>query len=120
MATRCPVMTPRVAEPRLCLARPEHGFASGRDTNLRGENNEYLDNLIRGAADRLARRIDCVPRCGWADSPAAGIRGDLADSSLATWQQGRMSRRQSRCAPNRNCNESLADFSSVVTERTVL
>ena len=49
---------------------------------LEKRDNEHLDNLIRGSADRLDRRLRCVPRSRRSDPPIARTRCDLFNTPL--------------------------------------
>jgi hypothetical protein len=50
--------------------------------NREGDNNEHLDDLIRGSVDSLDRRFRCVPRSGRAYSPVVSVCCDLSDLAL--------------------------------------
>ena len=46
---------------------------------MKGEANEYLDDLIRDSADRLDWRLHRISRGRRTDSPFACARGNLSD-----------------------------------------
>jgi hypothetical protein len=47
-----------------------------------GETNEYLDDLIRGAANSLAWGLYCVSRGGRTDPLVTGTRSNFPNSAF--------------------------------------
>jgi hypothetical protein len=54
----------------------------GGSFNTNDEREVYVSDLVWRVSCGMAPRLECLPRCGWVDSPSAGGRGHFFNPPL--------------------------------------